>query len=312
VPVGSFGEVRIGRPDTGFLAVCGSARFVSVAGSRVGNLSLMNRPERLDLLIIGGGNMGEALLGGLISRGVLDSTNVVVVEAYDARREHLSATFPGLTCSATLPIELPAGVLVAVKPHQMQGVCAGLRAAYPEGLRVLSIAAGVSTGSLEAWLGHGFRVVRAMPNTPAFVGHGASGVAGGASATDDDVAWSIELLSAVGIARSFSESQLDAVTGLSGSGPAYVFLVAEALTEAGVLVGLSRDDAAIFTAQTLLGAATLLAQSPTEASTLRANVTSPGGTTAAGLRALENRSVRAAFIDAVVAATARATELKGS
>ncbi len=267
---------------------------------------------RLKLLIVGGGNMGEALLGGLFARGVLTATEAAVLEPVADRRAQLVATFAGLVCESTLPSASPIGALVAVKPHQVEGVCVALRDAYPDGCRVLSIAAGVTTASIESWLGPAFQVVRAMPNTPALVGKGVSGVAGGASSGSLDIEWAMELLSAVGVARTFSEAQLDAVTGLSGSGPAYVFLVAEALTEAGVLVGLNRDDAATLAAHTLLGAATMLAESPTDASTLRANVTSPGGTTAAGLRALENRSVRAAFIDAVAAATARAVELKGS
>lgn len=274
----------------------------------------------VELLVLGGGKMGEALLGGLLANGMIPS-EVVVIEPVAARRTELEGMFPGVLVldgmeSLTRDALGASGfraknALIAVKPHQVVGVCLELRGLLAESGRVLSIAAGITTRTIEGAIGSGFAVLRAMPNTPALVGKGVSGVAGGASASAADVAWAVDLLSAVGIARSFSEAQLDAVTGLSGSGPAYVFLIAEALTEAGVLVGLSRDDAATLTAQTLLGAATLLIESPTEAATLRANVTSPGGTTAAGLRALENRAVRAAFIDAVAAATARATELRG-
>jgi pyrroline-5-carboxylate reductase len=148
-----------------------------------------------------------------------------------------------------------------------------------------------------------------MPNTPALVGLGASAIAPGASATDDHLDLAERLLGAVGIVVRVREYELDAVTGLSGSGPAYVMLVAEALIEAGLLVGLPRPVAAQLVAQTLLGSATLLAQSDDGPEALRAAVTSPGGTTAAGLRALETRAVRAAFVDAVVAATERSREL---
>ena len=148
--------------------------------------------------------------------------------------------------------------------------------------RVLSIAAGVPLDRLEAWLGEGVPVVRAMPNTPALVGAGAAAIAGGASATDDDLAWAEVVLSAVGTVQRVAEPLLDAVTGLSGSGPAYVFLVAEALIEAGVLAGLPRPVSEALATQTLLGAARLLAESGDSPEALRAAVTSPGGTTAAG------------------------------
>ena len=152
-------------------------------------------------------------------------------------------------------------------------------------------------------------VVRAMPNTPALVGAGASAIAGGSRAVEADLDWAESILGSVGRVVRVTEAQLDAVTGLSGSGPAYVFLVAEALVEAGVLVGLARPVAEALVTQTLLGSARLLAESGRPAAELRADVTSPGGTTAAGLRALEDRAVRAALADAVVAATARSAEL---
>jgi pyrroline-5-carboxylate reductase len=150
-----------------------------------------------------------------------------------------------------------------------------------------------------------------MPNTPALIGAGAAAIAGGTAATDDDLAWAEELLGSVGIVVRVKEPLLDAVTGLSGSGPAYVFLVAEALIDAGVLAGLPRDVSQVLSVQTLLGAATLLAEGVDGPEALRAAVTSPGGTTAAGLQVLEQRGLRAAFLDAVVAATARSRELGG-
>jgi pyrroline-5-carboxylate reductase len=154
-------------------------------------------------------------------------------------------------------------------------------------------------------------VVRAMPNTAALIGAGAAAIAPGTAATDADLAWAEEILGAVGTVVRVGEGLLDAVTGLSGSGPAYVFLVAEALIEAGVLVGLPRPISHQLAIQTLLGAARLLSESEQGPEALRAAVTSPGGTTAAGLRALEAAAVRSAFLDAVVAATERSRAFGG-
>jgi pyrroline-5-carboxylate reductase len=197
--------------------------------------------------------------------------------------------------------------VVAVKPGDVEAACRALGAAGVP--RVLSIAAGVPLAKLESWLAPGTAVVRAMPNTPALVGCGAAAIAPGRAASDGDLAWAEEILSAVGKVERVGEALLDAVTGLSGSGPAYVFLVVEALIEAGVAVGLPRPVAETLTVQTLLGSARLLAESGERAESLRAAVTSPGGTTAAGLAALESRAVRAAFLEAVAAATKRSKEL---
>jgi len=174
----------------------------------------------------------------------------------------------------------------------------------------------VSLASLEKWLGalsapRPPAVVRAMPNTAALVGAGAAAVAAGTGASDDDVTWAEEILGSVGTVVRVAEGQLDAVTGLSGSGPAYVFLLAEALVDAGVLVGLPRPVARSLAVQTLLGAARLLDETGETPEALRAAVTSPGGTTAAGLRALESRAVRAAVLEAVVAASERSRQLGG-
>ncbi|MBK5222531.1 MAG: pyrroline-5-carboxylate reductase [Acidimicrobiia bacterium] len=260
------------------------------------------------LSIIGGGRMGDALLGGLIQAGWARPDELSVVEAVAARRDELTRLRPGVAVLAE-----PAGadgVIVAVKPGDVD---VATRAAVASGARrVLSIAAGVSIAQLEAAAGDGVTVVRAMPNTPALVGKGASAIAGGTHATGDDLGWAESILGAVGTVVRVTEPQLDAVTGLSGSGPAYVFLVVEAMIEAGVLVGLPRDTASALATQTVLGAATLLADSDEGPEALRAAVTSPGGTTAAGLRALESAGVRSAVIDAVVAATERARELGGS
>ena len=248
--------------------------------------------------------MGEALVGGLLAGGRAPE-ELAVVEPVAGRRQDLEARFPGVTVSGQA---LAAdGVVLAVKPGAVPDAAG---AAGEAGCRrVLSIAAGVTIAALEACLPPGTPVVRAMPNTPALVGAGAAAVAGGSSAAEEDLAWAEGVLGAVGVVVRVDEPLLDAVTGLSGSGPAYVFLVAEALIDAGVLVGLPRDLASTLAVQTLLGSARLLAASGDSPQALRAAVTSPGGTTAAGLAALEDRAVRAAFLAAVRAATDRSRAL---
>ncbi len=252
--------------------------------------------------------MGEALLAGLLDAGWATADDLRVVEALPGRRDELTARFPGV--DVTGEVGTAEGSVLAVKPGDVATAAASLQAAGG-GARVLSIAAGVRLADLEAALGSGTPVIRAMPNTPALVGAGAAAIAPGTAAGEDDLAWAEEVLSAVGTVVRVDERLLDAVTGLSGSGPAYVFLVAEALIEAGVLVGLPRPTSTELTVQTLLGAARLLAEGDDGPEALRAAVTSPGGTTAAGLRALEQAGVRAAFLDAVVAATERSRELGG-
>ena len=258
------------------------------------------------LQVIGGGKMGEALLAGLVAGGWASVGELRVVERLAGRAAELVDRFPGLDVGDEPGAA--AGHVVAVKPGDVDGACRALAAAGPA-TRVLSIAAGVTIERLEAALAPGTPVVRAMPNTPALVGAGAAAVAPGHAAGEDDLAWAEGVLGAVGQVVRVDEGSLDAVTGLSGSGPAYVFLVAEALVEAGVLAGLPRPTAATLATQTLLGSARLLAESPDGPEALRAAVTSPGGTTAAGLRALERAGLRSAFLDAVMAATERSREL---
>ncbi len=257
------------------------------------------------LQIVGGGKMGEALLAGLLADGWAEPGAFHVVEKVVARREELVARFPGISVGTEL--ESADGTVIAVKPADVASVATALSSIG--GGRVLSIAAGVTMAALEEACGPDVAVIRAMPNTPSLVGQGAAAISGGTDVAEPDLAWAESILRAVGTVVRVPEPLLDAVTGLSGSGPAYVFLVAEAMAEAGVLAGLPRDIAEALTAQTLLGAATLLAESSEPAPVLRANVTSPGGTTAAGLRELERGGVRVAFLDAVAAAAARSREL---
>jgi pyrroline-5-carboxylate reductase len=275
------------------------------------------------LVLLGGGKMGEALLGGLLAAKWAGADQVIVVEPLATRRVELAALFAGLKTVESignLPGDLRAdGVIIAVKPQYIADVC---RKIAPHAQRILSIAAGVPTRVIEAALREGdvdnaehgavsstHRVIRSMPNTPSLVGMGASAMAAGAHATPEDLAWAAGILGAVGVVEQVDEKLLDAVTGVSGSGPAYIFLVAEALVEGGVAAGLPRAVAVTLAHQTIAGAGKLLVESGDAAATLRANVTSPGGTTAAGLRALEAHGLRSAFIEAVAAATNRSKEL---
>jgi pyrroline-5-carboxylate reductase len=261
----------------------------------------------IDLVVIGGGRMGEALVAGLLARAWASPEALAVAEVDPARRRLLESAHPGVTVVAAPP---PAdAAILAVKPADVPAACSELHHAPPQ--RVLSVAAGVRLASLGSWLPPETVVLRAMPNTPALVGEAASALAAEPGVGDDDLAWATGVLEAVGTVVRVSEHLLDAVTGLSGSGPAYVFLVAEALIDGGVLAGLPRPTARALVVQTLLGAARMLAETGETPEVLRAAVTSPGGTTAAGLRALESAAARAAFIDAVVAARDRAAELGG-
>ncbi|HEY8545729.1 MAG TPA: pyrroline-5-carboxylate reductase [Acidimicrobiales bacterium] len=267
----------------------------------------------MKLQIIGGGKMGEALLAGLINQGWATGDQLAVVEKDPGRADALRAAFADVTVA-----DAPAaaeGHVVAVKPGDVPAACRALAATGPGSgtgagpAPVLSIAAGVTLATLEAELAPGTPVVRAMPNTPALVGAGAAAIAGGTAAGDEHLAWAESILGAVGTVARVAEPLLDAVTGLSGSGPAYVFLVLEALIDGGVLAGLPRPVAAELATQTLVGAAKLVAETGESPADLRAAVTSPAGTTAAGLRELERAGVRAALLDAVAAATERSREL---
>ena len=268
------------------------------------------------LVVVGGGKMGEALVGGLVAAGWAPPGAITVVEPVEARRSELERRHEGLVLAAAVDDALstpepPVDVLVAVKPDHVAEVCEALSPYAPQ--RVLSIAAGITTDALAAWLPADTRIVRAMPNTPALVGAGMAAVCVGAAGTDthhrEDLDWASEIMVSVGEVVVVDERMMDAVTGLSGSGPAYVFAMAEALVAAGVAAGLEPGTADALTRQTILGAARLLCESGEEPSVLRANVTSPGGTTAAGLEVLAAGGFDALIADVVAAATARSVEL---
>jgi pyrroline-5-carboxylate reductase len=260
--------------------------------------------------VLGGGRMGEALVGGLLDSG-WKADDVAVAEAVPARLRELEQRFPGVRVGPSPAWVVPDAsvVVVAVKPGDVSEALGAAATALDHDTLVLSIAAGVRIAAIEEVV-PGLPVVRAMPNTPALVRKGAAAIAPGTHAGDEHLRRAEAVLGAVGLVVRVPEYQLDAVTGLSGSGPAYVFLFVEALIEAGVLAGLPRDVARTLAVQTLAGSAALLTDdSDASPEALRAGVTSPGGTTAAGLRVLEQRGVRAAVLDAVAAATDRSREL---
>ena len=287
-------------------ACSGESVFLTLIRA-VTNLAAMT-PEPaaapFELTVVGGGNMGAALIGGLLDAGAVAASTIAVVEVVEARRTELSVLVPSIAVTSHVPATRAA--LLAVKPGDVPA--AARDAAAAGATRILSIAAGVRLATIEAVVGPGVAVVRAMPNTPALVRLGASAIAPGSAAGADDVAWAESILAAVGTVERMSEIDLDLFTGVAGSGPAYVFLVAEALTEAAVAEGMPRPGAERVIRQLLIGSATLLDREGDPA-VLRQRVTSPGGTTAAGLAVLDERGVRAAFGAAVRAATERSREL---
>lgn len=261
----------------------------------------------MKLQVIGGGNMAEALLGGLIRDGWAPAEQVHVVEPLAERQTVLRGLHAGLSVGDR-PID-GVDTVIAVKPNIVPVVLPGLAAAGVQ--RVLSIAAGVTTETMEAELPSGTAVVRCMPNTPALVGQGMAAIAPGVAAGDDDLAWAASILRAVGKVVTVAEADIDAVTGVSGSGPAYVFHLAEALTAAGVAQGLSPEIADTLARQTLLGAATLLTESGDDPAQLRINVTSPNGTTQAGLEVFAAHDFMGLVEQVVAAAADRSRELGG-
>ncbi|MCI0634575.1 MAG: pyrroline-5-carboxylate reductase [Actinobacteria bacterium] len=263
------------------------------------------------LALLGGGRMGEALMSGLLDAG-WDPESFSVAEVDPDRRRALEQRFPAVRVAPS-PAWAAADadvVVVAVKPGDVPDALEQCLTTLETDALVLSLAAGVTLATLESSVPDR-PVVRAMPNAAALVRKGAAAIAPGRLADESHLALAERVLGSVGVVVRVPESLLDAVTGLSGSGPAYVFLIAEAMIEAGVLVGLPRETAFTLVQQTLLGAAVLLADGDEGPETLRAAVTSPGGTTAAGLARLEARGVRAALLEAVEAATQRSRELGG-
>ncbi len=259
----------------------------------------------MTLALIGAGNMGGALLSGWLAAG-WNADDIVVVQRSASRAAEVEQRF-GVRCVGLEDAASADIIVVAVKPHQFDEILAALR---PQpGALVVSVAAGVTLEQLQAQLPPGTACVRVMPNTGALVGQGMSGIVPGEHATGEHIERVQKLFAAVGKTLITDEQHLDALTALSGSGPAYLFYIADAMIEAGVHQGLTHDEATTLTTQTFLGAAQLLDTSGRTAVELREQVTSPGGTTAAALRVLDDHGVRAAMLDAVEACAARSAEL---
>jgi len=259
---------------------------------------------------IGAGNMAEALIRGLVKGGHVAASRIVASGPRKERLAALAASYAVETTMDNREVARRAGLVVlSVKPQILDKVLREVGDQLRPGTLVVSIAAGVDTAAIEEAVGDGVHVVRAMPNTPALVGAAATAISAGKHASEDDLAVARALFDAVGITVVLDESHLDAVTGLSGSGPAYIFLILEALADAGVKVGLSRRDAQRLAAQTVMGSAKLLLDTDEHPGKLKDMVTSPGGTAIAGLHTLEQGGLRTTLINAVETATKRAKEL---
>lgn len=261
-------------------------------------------------VLLGCGVMGESMLAGMLESGT-PADDVTVVEQRPERAAQLAQQY-GVHVTGDGGVSPQTQLLlVAVKPHDVATALASVAPDLPADTVVVSVAAGLTTARLESLLPDGQPVVRAMPNTPALVRAGISAICAGRHAGSDHLDTAQALLASVGSVVVVPETQMDAVAALSGSGPAYVFLVVEALVEAGVRVGLPRDLATTLAAATLAGSSRLLEATGEHPAVLRERVTSPGGTTAAALHQLERHGLRAAFLDAVVANRDRSAQLAG-
>jgi pyrroline-5-carboxylate reductase len=259
---------------------------------------------------IGAGNMAEAMMKGMMASGLCTADELIASEVVPARRDYMAKTL-GITVTADNPevVKEAKTIILAVKPNIVGPVLDELKPMLTADHLVVSIAAGVKISFIEAHLNWGVRVVRVMPNQPCMVGASASGFALGKSAKKEDKDLVQKILDSVGVAFAMDEKSLDAVTGLSGSGPAYIYLVIEALADGGVLSGLPRDVAQTLAAQTVLGAAKTVLEAKGHPGQWKDIVASPAGTTIEGLKVLEESAVRGAFIKAVEAATKKSIEL---
>ncbi len=259
---------------------------------------------------IGAGRMAAALARGFVDSGLVAPENLIASDPVPAGRKAFGQAVGCETTDSNADVLAKAKVIfLAFKPHQLDEATETVRDQFDESYLVISILAGVRLDKLDEACGGLARVVRVMPNTPALVGEGACGYALGQAATADDGELVKRLLCAVGVAYEVKESLIDAVTGLSGSGPAYGYTIIEALSDGGVAAGLSRDIATRLAAQTMLGAAKMVLETGKHPGELKDMVCSPGGTTIEGVHELEEGGVRSALINAVRAATERAVEL---
>jgi pyrroline-5-carboxylate reductase len=266
--------------------------------------------SKLAIGFIGAGKMATALVRGIVQAGLVKPRQIIASDISEAARSSFSKEV-GAKSTAFNPevLKFARVVLLAVKPDQMAGVLEEIRPHFTKDHLLISIAAGVPLVQLAGGLGEGARVIRAMPNAPALVGASATAFSLGGSATSEDGQLAHRLFSAVGIACEVKESLLDAVTGLSGSGPAYVYLMIEALSDGGVATGLPRDIAIKLAAQTMLGSARMVLETGLHPGALKDMVASPGGTTIEGIHELERGMIRGALMNAVRAAAEKSKQL---
>jgi pyrroline-5-carboxylate reductase len=266
--------------------------------------------DKLKIGFLGGGKMAAALAKGVAAAGLVKAANILASDPVPAALTAFAAQMGGKTTGSNVEVVKFARVLVlAVKPGNVAELLEEIRPFFTPGHLLISIAAGMTIARLEGGLGQGARVIRVMPNTPALVGASATAYALGKAATAADAALAHKIFSAVGLAFPLKEAMLDAVTGLSGSGPAYAYLMIEALSDGGVAAGLPREVATKLAAQTLLGSAKMVLETGLHPAVLKDMVTSPGGTTVEGLHELEKGSVRGILISAVRAATEKSRKL---
>ena len=262
------------------------------------------------IAFLGAGNMAEALIKGLLRAGTARPDSLIATGRRPERLEALARTYGVRTTLDNLAAVREADVVVlSVKPQALDKVLVQVAPEVDPHKLVISVAAGVPIAAMERRLGAGARIIRTMPNTPSLVGAGACALSPGEHASEEDLAVATRIFQSVGTTTVVDENLLDAVTGLSGSGPAYIFLIIEALSDAGVKVGLPRYTALKLAAQTVLGSAQLLIETGAHPGQLKDQVTSPGGTAIAGLHTLEAGGLRTTLINAVEAATRRAREL---
>ena len=262
------------------------------------------------IAILGAGRLGGAIVRGFLSSGWRQPDELAVTVRHEERLSELRESYGVEAGTSNVDaVQGAALVIVAVKPQDIATVLAEIAGTVTAEQVILSVAAGVTTSFIEKHLSPAARVVRAMPNAPALVHEGIAGIAAGSSAGEEDLALAEEALGHLGAVVRVSESDLDAVTALSGSGPAYFALLAEAMIEAGLLLGLSRDVSTKLVVQTMFGSALLLRDEGIHPVELRETVTSPGGTTTRAIQELERSGVRAAFLNAISAATERSREL---
>lgn len=263
------------------------------------------------ITIIGTGNMGEALVSGMIGSGSSNPKNIICTDIIQDKLEEIKSKYKVRTTTNNLKAVAEADIVIyAVKPQIMAATLTETATKLDMSKLVISIAAGVPLAAMESCIRKDLRLIRVMPNIAASVKEAASAIAAGAHATQEDVSLAMEIFNSIGKCIFLKENYLmDAITGLSGSGPAYIFLIVDALADAGVKMGLARKDSLFLAAQTVLGAAKLLIETQEHPGQLKDRVTSPGGTAIAGLATLESGGLRTTLINAVEAATLRSKEL---